>query len=103
MSAVERMSKFADSAKEIQSIRENYKLFKDRCREDGWSNRDITEMDECIRLDFADGPGMEREFQMTKAERIQCWKEWLVGRLNIPAGVNERIRQSIEEKKRKAA
>lgn len=58
-------------------------LFKSCCAElpdQGWSDEDIAEIRACVAVDFAEGPGVEREFAMPLAERRECWCSWFAGK-----------------------
>jgi hypothetical protein len=103
MSALAKLAEMKAKATGLDAVRADYKAFRAMRLAEGWSDRDITEFDEMIRIDFADGAGVQRPFETSKAMRIELWGAYFAEQIITPAtGINERIRASIAEE-RKAA
>jgi hypothetical protein len=102
MSALAKLAEMKAKATGLDAVRADYKAFRAILAE-CWSDRDITEFDDMIRIDFADVDGVQRPFETSKAMRIELWGAYFAEQIITPAtGINERIRASIAEEMKAA-
>ena len=102
MTPAERLSALAASKRESEAFRADYDACKESLAAEGWTREAFEELAEILKVDLADGPGVERPFPMTLDERRACWRGWFREKIakNPVAGINARMRDSIatEEK-----
>lgn len=94
-SALDRLRAANEKKNESEAFRADYAAYRETL-----SPEDAEELAEILRVDLAEGPGVERPFPMTLEERRACWRDWFKGKLtkNTAAGINGRIRSAIATK-----
>lgn len=92
MTAAEKVAAMAARKRESDEFRALYDAYKELITQE-----EAEELAEILRVDLAEGPGVERPFPMTLEERRACWRDWFKGKLtkNTAAGVNGRIRAAL--------
>lgn len=82
--AMQRLAAAKAKADTTDSLRSLYRRTRAFLRDSmNWTDEEIAELDDVIRIDFADGPGVERPFAMDKEERIECWRGWCNAKLGV--------------------
>ena len=94
MSAIEKLQTAKEKADSTQADRQNYAAYIDAMRESGWTDEDVaeyrTEVERIMKSGTDDEKQAARDFWRIKAAP------------GPEAGINNRIRTSLAEEKRKA-
>ena len=95
MSAIEKLQTAKANADSTQADRQNYAAYIDAMREHGWTDEDVSEYREEVERIMKSG---------TDDEKRAASDFWRIKAAPGPeAGINNRIRTSLAEEKRKAA
>ena len=75
--SVSRVRAMRDEQARRDALKQQYEACKRSLVESfGWSEDDIRELQEVLKIDLAAGPGVERPFPMSLEERRECWLKW---------------------------
>ena len=73
-SVAERFGALRDTGVDLNRAREGYRAYIKLRRAEGWTEADVDEANALIAIDFAEGPGVEREQPIAdRNERIRLW------------------------------
>lgn len=105
MSSGDRLRALSAKKADSDYFRQQYEDCKLALVEQGFTTQEIEELQDLLKIDLAEGPGVARDFSMTLAERRECWANWFKEKVtgSRSAGINRRIRQQNAMDRKEAA